>query len=297
MKNKKESIAILGLGKVGSAVGYLLRSAGYDIVAVASRTEESVEKNIVYTGGKAFTDFAKAADQADCIIIATLDDAIASVCETISKAGALRKGKKVIHMSGAGGLDILHSARQSGALVGSIHPIQSFADVESAIKTIPGSSFGITADDAIKDWCRRIVADLGGTPYFISEDDKPLYHAAACIASNYFVTLMNIVVNVYQALGFQQDEALRAFLPLVKGTLINVQNQGTTQSLTGPIARGDAGTIRKHLAAFETKLPEFLNLYRDMGLFTVDIAREKGTLPEERAHDIRLLLSGGIKDE
>jgi len=297
MKNKKGTIAILGTGKVGTAVGFLLLSSGYEIVAIASRSDESIKRGIEYTRAKPFRSLSQAAAMAECIIISTSDDAIASVCEKITKDGAVSPGKKVIHMSGAGGLDLLESARKSGAHVASIHPIQSFADVTGAIENIPGTTFGITAQEEIKDWSVQIVKDLGGIPFFVSERDKPLYHAAACMASNYLVTLMNMVVEVYQSLGLKHDEAIKAFWPLVRGTIKNIENQGTVQSLTGPISRGDIGTVEKHLQAFQTKLPEFLNLYRELGIFTVDIGHRKKTLSDEKAKKIKLLLSGGLKDE
>ncbi len=297
MKNKKDTIAILGTGKVGTAVGFLLLSSGYEIVAIASRSDESIKRGVEYTRAKPFRSFSKAATMAECIIISTSDDAIASVCEKITKDGAVSPGKKVIHMSGAGGLDLLESAQKSGAYVASIHPIQSFADVTGAIENIPGTTFGITAREEIKEWSVQIVKDLGGVPFFVSDEDKPLYHAAACMASNYLVTLMNMVVEVYQSLGLTRDEAMKAFWPLVRGTIKNIENQGTVQSLTGPISRGDIGTVEKHLQAFQTKLPEFLNLYRELGVFTVDIGHKKESLSDERAREIKLLLAGGLKDE
>ncbi|MBN2516845.1 MAG: DUF2520 domain-containing protein [Deltaproteobacteria bacterium] len=297
MKTLKNSIAILGAGKVGTAVGYLLRSAGHEIVAVASRSDESIKRGVEYTGGKAFKSYPGAAAEAECIIITTSDDAIKQVCDDISKSGSISQGKKVVHMSGAGGLDLLESARKSGAHVASIHPIQTFANVNSAIESIPGSTFGITADEEIKEWAVQFVNDLGGIPFFVSEADKPLYHAAACMASNYFVTLMDIVVDVYQTLGLERNEAIQAFWPLVKGTVINIENHGIVEALTGPIARGDIGTVEKHLRAFKIRLPELFPIYQQLGTLTVDIGHRKKTVSDERARELKLLLSGGLKDE
>ena len=293
----KDRIAILGLGKVGTAVGYLLKSAGYKIVAVADPSSAALTKGISFTGGIAFESPSEAAAQATCTIITTIDDAIASVCYEIVKSGAVKPGDKVIHMSGAGGLELLAPARQAGAQVASIHPIQSFADVEGAIHHIPGSTFGITADDELKDWAIAMVKALKGTPFFVSEKDKALYHAAACMASNYLTTLMHMVETTYQTLGLSRDEAIRAFWPLVKGTLINIETKGTVQALTGPIARGDAGTIEKHLQAFREMLPDLLNSYCELGLMTIDIALQKETLAPDRAETIKTLLKGGSKDE
>jgi len=287
---REDAVAILGLGKVGTAVGFLLRQAGYRIVAVASRSKASLTQGLVYTGGKPYLNFSEAALTANCIIIATSDDAIAYVCKKISSEGGIKPGTKVIHMSGAGGLDLLESAKDAGACVACIHPLQSFADVESAIRNIPGSTFGITSGDEIKAWSVQVVRDLGGVPFFISDADKPLYHAAACIASNYLTTLIHMVEEIYQSLGLSREDAIRAVWPLVMGTIGNIESKGTVQALTGPVARGDAGTIRKHAEALRQKLPYLLQAYSALGILTCDVGLKKKTLSPENARLIKELL-------
>lgn len=282
----KDTVAIIGLGKVGTAVGFLLRSAGYRVRAIADMSPAALQKAATYTGGCLCAKASEAASQADCTIITTGDDVIANVCNEIMREGAIRPHGKVIHMSGACGLDVLGSARRAGAYTASIHPIQSFADVSGAIKNIPGSTFGITADEEIREWALQLVKDLGGAPFFVPEGDKPLYHAAACIASNYLVALIHTVEEIYLTIGLDREEAIRSIWPLVKGTLSNIEAKGTMLSLTGPIVRGDAGTIRRHVAVLEKKLPSLLPMYRELGLLAVRIGCAKGSLSESRAADI-----------
>lgn len=288
----KESVAILGLGKVGAAVGYLLRSAGYEIVAVAGRSKEKLRKNRNYTGGRLSDSVAEAAALADCILITTSDDAIAPVCEEICQKGALLPGKKVVHMSGAGSLALLASAHSAGAYVASIHPLQTFATVDDAIKALPGSTFGITADEEIRDWAAQMVRDLRGIPFFLADEDKPLYHAAACLASNYLTTLLHTVETIYQSLGMAPADAIKAFWPLVSGTIRNIESKGTVQSLTGPIARGDACTVASHLATLRDRFPGLLPLYCAMGNETVALGLEKKSLAQDKAKIILELLEG-----
>jgi predicted short-subunit dehydrogenase-like oxidoreductase (DUF2520 family) len=290
---RMDCIAILGLGKVGMAVGFLLRTAGYRIVAVASRSTVSLNKGIVYTGGEAYTNYSDAAAQAECILITTADDAIESVCKEISSAGSIKPGNKVIHMSGAGGLNLLETAHAVGANVACIHPLQSFADVEGAIKNIPGSTFGITTVDEIKEWSVQIVRDLGGIPFFVSDTDKPLYHVAACIASNYLTTLIHMVEEIYQLVGLNREDSIRAIWPLVKGTMKNIEEKGTVHALTGPVARGDIGTINKHIQALHNRLPALLPAYSILGLLTTEIGLKKETLSPHNAERIKELLEGG----
>lgn len=292
---EKERIAILGPGKVGTAMGHLLKQAGYDVVAVAGRSLESAKKAAAYTGGEPTTDFVQAARKADTLFITTTDDAIATVCEAVSAGGGFRKGTKAVHTSGAGGLDLLRAAKRRGARVACIHPLQSFAEVESAIGKIPGCTFGITADDEILPWAVHLVKNLGGRPFHVTGEDKALYHAAACMASNYFVTLMYLVEEIYGRMGLSREDAFRAFWPLVKGTMGNIESRGTLLSLTGPIARGDAGTVRKHVRAFKRRYPELVKLYREMGLFASHVAARKGALKEEQLAEVRTILKGGRK--
>jgi len=289
---KKDSIAIIGLGKVGTAVGHLLRNAGYEIAAVADRSPGAIERGVPYTGGAVSKDPLHAALSADAIFITTPDDLIRPLCDEIAEGGGFGPGKRVVHMSGAGGLDFLESARVSGAQIATIHPLQSFVDIEGVISSIPESAFSITAEGEMRDWAVRVATDLGGIPFFVSDEDKPLYHMAACMASNYLVALMNIVEGIYRQMGMGEKEALRSFWPLVQGTIRNIEEKGTEKSLTGPIARGDIGTIRRHLTVIGEKAPRLLALYREMGLFTADIAVRNSTLSEDRAGEIQSLLKG-----
>ena len=294
VSNRKDDIAIIGLGKTGTAIGYLLRQAGYPVVAVASRSQASLRNRISYTGGTAFTAdaAAEAAALATCIFITTPDDTIAAVCRAIVQKGGIKPGDKVVHTSGAGGLDLLESARQVGAKAASIHPLQSFADIEGAIRNIPSSTFGITADDDLREWSSGLVRELGGIPVEVPEAAKPLYHTAACMASNYLTTLIHTVEEIYLSLGLNRDEAVRAFWPLVNGTLKNIEAQGSVQALTGPISRGDAGTIEQHIRVLNETLPDYLPAYCAMGLLTVELAMKGGALSQEKAAIIRNLLEG-----
>ncbi len=290
---EKERIAILGAGKVGTAMGYLLKRAGHDIVAVGDLFLEEAQRAVAFTGGEPTTDLVHAARGADCILITTNDDAISAACKTVATGGGIDKGDKVFHASGAGGLDLLREAKHHGAHVACIHPLQTFADVESAIAKIPGSTFGITADEEILPWADRIVGDLGGRPFHVTGEDKALYHAAACMASNYLVTLIYVVEEMYGRMGLSREDAIRAFWPLVKGTIGNLEIKGTIPSLTGPIARGDGGTVRKHIRGLRKRFPGLLKLYREMGLFTAEVAAQKGTVKDEQLEEIRSILKGG----
>ena len=297
MKNKNSyNFAIIGLGKVGTAIGHLLNKAGHKIISVSDKSPAALQTALPYTGGEAFSDPKKAVIGADIILITTPDDIIAAACNEIADP-ELVEGKLVFHMSGAGGLDLLDGAKNAGASVASIHPLQSFSSIDTAIDNIPGSIFGITAEKKIQELAGIIVHDLNGTPVFISPEQKPLYHAAACFASNYLVSLLNVVEVIYESIGINRENAQKAYLPLVYGTLKNIEKSGSIEALTGPIARGDAGTIKKHIAAIEVTQSQYAPLYSVLGLITIDIARKKGTLSSKQEKIINNLLKGVIDNE
>ncbi|MCX7983046.1 MAG: DUF2520 domain-containing protein [Syntrophales bacterium] len=293
-REKRETFTIIGLGKVGTSIGFLIRKAGYEIKAIADLSEEALKRAHPYTGGYMTTNVLEGASMADCIIITTVDDEIEKTCRAIAVNGGVKPGQKYIHMSGAGALSLLQEALERGAQTACIHPLQSFASIEGAIASIPGSIFGITASDpSMAKWAQDFVRRLGGVPFFIADgEDKTLYHIAACMASNYLTTLMNFVKSIYRRLGMDEDMAIKSILPLVRGTIKNIEDNGTVQALTGPIARGDVGTIRGHLSVLEKLMPDLLPYYCLLGLATVKLAEEKGVAPKTHLETIEVLMKG-----
>ena len=283
------TIGFIGAGKVGTALAVQLSSKGYPVIAVASRTMQSAQKLAGSVPGcKAYENVQQIADNAGLIFITTPDDTIEPVAAKIK----WNKGNLVVHCSGAGSLDILEVALKTGAQVGAIHPLQSFANVEQAIKNIPGSTFAIEGDGPIVDLLTEIAKALDGKAIVLGAGNKVLYHAAAVMACNYFVTLMKLSTDIWQGFGVDSNEAIQALSPLVQGTINNLINVGLPNSLTGPIARGDVGTIQKHIDAFKGKMPELLKMYCELGLQTIPIGLAKGTLSKEKAKELKKILEG-----
>ena len=293
----KETVAIIGAGRVGSSVGYLLTRAGYTVTAVAARSAASAEKAAAFIGaGEPTTDVIQAASQAGIIFITTPDRVIREVCGTIAGSGALKSGALVIHMSGAHSLDLLSASRTAGAKRAVLHPLQSLASREQGIKTLPGSYFRVEADPEAAATARAIVTALGGIELAMpkwspDKSSTALYHAGAVAVSNYFVALVDYGLKFYQALGAEKQEALKAVLPLIKGTLHNIETLGIPDALTGPIMRGDAQTVRDHLEAMQKRTPELMALYKDLARQTIAVAREKGSLTVETAEELLRLVN------
>jgi predicted short-subunit dehydrogenase-like oxidoreductase (DUF2520 family) len=258
------------------------------VIAVASRSRSSADKLAASVPGCQSYDKKQAvADVAELVFITTPDDAIARVASELK----WHEGQSVVHCSGAHSLDILEPATRASAHAGAFHPLQTFANVAHAIKNIPGSTFALEADGELLQTLKNMAQDLDGTWVKLGAGDKVLYHAAAVFACNYLVTLMKMATDLWQTFGVSTPEATRALLPLLRGTLNNLENIGLPNCLTGPIARGDLGTINRHLEALEQSAPELFHTYRDLGLQTIPIALGKGKIDSKRAEEMRQLLT------
>lgn len=274
----KKKIGIIGAGVVGTAVGVVLKENGFEITGVYDRKTESTEQLVARTGGKACSTPREVSHLADILFITTSDTAIAAVVDQLVADQAVRSGQILIHMSGAQTTEVMDKSKIMGARVLSVHPLQSFARPEQAMANLPGSVFSIEGDAEAYDEAIKIVEALGGEYFFIDREAKVLYHAGACVVSNYLVTVVDMGVKLLVAAGIPSPMAVRALLPLIMGTVNNIEKIGVPQALTGPIARGDQGTVIKHLERMQTDCPELVDLYRWLGAYTARVAVEKGSI-------------------
>lgn len=291
MAEKKDRFVIIGGGRVGTAVGHILQREGAQVVAVASRSEDSLKQAEKFISDALLTaDVVRAAKKGNVIIITTPDDLIADTCLTLVSGEAVKKGNHIVHMSGALGLDVLEPAEELGARTASIHPLQTFADVPGAIKRMHGSVFAVTTRDRKTfDWAESLVRSLGGEPVPLAEEDKVLYHIGAVVASNLLVALEHAAELVYQEIGMHREKALKALLPLIEGTVENLKKHGTEKALTGPVARGDIGVLRRHLECMEHEEREQLrHVYASLSLYALDLA--EAYVSKSRCEEIEELL-------
>jgi len=281
-------IAIVGAGVVGTALASLLKEKGYTLCGMASKGEESLKKAAAIVGGEVRTTTApeEITPEADLVFITTSDSAIQEVCDAIAGKGGFHPGQIVVHTSGALPSTILASAQEKGALIASVHPLQSFADAKEAVKILPSSIFNVEGDPAAIPILTELVQKLGGKPLAIDTREKPLYHAAAVVACNFFVTLVYLSYRLFEAIDISEDDAAQALLPLIKGTVNNIERLGPVQALTGPIARGDAGVVKGHLEAFKMVDPRYTDIYCAISRLTVEVGVKKGTLSQEGAQEI-----------
>ncbi|AKG53745.1 hypothetical protein DGWBC_1090 [Dehalogenimonas sp. WBC-2] len=285
MSSKYLKIGIIGAGKTGTALALGLNQAGYSIAGISSRTFCSAEKLAVkIPGAVAYDNPQSVADGADLIFITTPDTAISLIADSIST----HPDQMICHVSAADPIDVLAPLRQQGAVTGIFHPLQSIGSMEKA-SILPGITFALEAEEPLLGILRQMASRLGGHTVELSGDDRVLYHASAVMVSNYLVTLVSLASSLWQR--FQNREsAVKALLPLIRGTVDNIETIGIPACLTGPVSRGDAGTVKRHLVALAKEAPEIMDLYRLLAIKTIPLASTKGGIDGLKAKEMKELL-------
>jgi predicted short-subunit dehydrogenase-like oxidoreductase (DUF2520 family) len=277
-------IAIVGSGRAGTAVAVLWRAAGHRIVAVEGR-EATAERAARHLPGVPVMPIGEAARAAALVVIAVPDDLIAARAQAMVDEGGVEPGRWIAHLSGATPLAALDAARARGARGIGIHPLQTFPDVDAAIERIPGCTVAIGADDEEGAFlAERLAEDLGGRPFRLAEEHRALYHAAAVFASNYLVAAAGVAEHLFEAAGL--PDPLAALVPLQRASVENLARTGAGPALTGPAARGDAGTIARNLEALDASAPWAVASYVEMARVALDLAARSGRLPAQRRREI-----------
>jgi predicted short-subunit dehydrogenase-like oxidoreductase (DUF2520 family) len=285
-------LGIIGAGTVGTALAVRLNRAGYNIAAVTSRSITSAQRLTRLCGqGIVYENLQGTVDNSDLVFITTPDDAIALVVNQVQ----WHRGQYLVHCSGADSLDVLEPARIVGAKVGSFHPLQTFANIQKAIENLPGSTFALEAEDDLLAILKSMADKLEGHWIKLGAGDKAAYHTAAVMTSNYLVTLVKLATDLWGSFGVPRQQAVQALLPLLKGTLNNIENLSIPNALTGPIARGDIGTVQIHLNTLKETAPATLPVYCELGAQTVPVALAKGKINEHQAKELAEIFYGTLK--
>jgi predicted short-subunit dehydrogenase-like oxidoreductase (DUF2520 family) len=255
------SLAIIGAGRVGRALGRRLRELGWKIGAVVTRSEPSARRAVRFLGaGKACTGMTRQILASRVILIATPDDEIAVVARELARIGEEElRGRVVLHTSGAMDSAVLDAIHERGAMVGSMHPLQSFSGV--SVPSLEGKVFTIEGETQAVRVARQIARSLGGSPVRITGSKKILYHAAAVMAAGHVLAVEEAATHLLLSLGMRRSEAVRALLPLTHQVLENFESLGPRAAWTGPLARGDYKVVRAHLEALQESPEEFAQTY------------------------------------
>lgn len=271
------TIGFIGAGKTATALGIALQRAGYTVGIVASRRLKSSEEMAgLLPNCQPTTSSQEVAENSDLVFVTTPDDSIGTVANSVQ----WRQYQAVVHCSGATSLDALSAARRYGADVASFHPLATFATVESALNQLSGCFIAIEAEGNLLDSLGKMASRLDCQAIHIGSNDKSLYHAAAVMSCGYIVTILQKAIELWNILGFSEDEAKIALTHLAHATVNNVATYGTKDAATGPVIRGDQMTIRCHLTALKERAPHLLPLYCHLAEASVSIAQQKRIIPD-----------------
>ena len=281
-------LAFIGAGRVGDALAVAFARAGWRVTAVASRDEgRRARFAALVPGARAFAEPQAVLDDADLVFLTVPDDAIAGVAASLH----LYSGQGLVHTSGALPASVLSVAMAAGTSAGGFHPLVAFADHDQALVDLAGSTVAVEGDESLLPLLAELAESIGARPVTLPEGGKTAYHAAAMMAAGGLVGLLDAIASVAQAAGLDERMAIAVYAPLARQALANAERMGIDGALTGPLLRGDIGTLRGHLEALAQHAPSAVALYVEVARREVAIARRRGELTEDHAAQIERLLA------
>lgn len=284
------AVGVVSAGRVGAVLGAALATAGHTVVAASGVSRDSVRRAAELLPDVPLLPPDEVASRADLVLLAIPDDVLAGTVRGLAAVGALRAGQIVVHTSGAHGVDILRPAQDLGALPLALHPAMTFSGRPEDLQRIPACSFAVTADPADEvAWHvgEALVVEMGAEPVRVPQSARPLYHAALAHGANHLVTLVADSTDLLRSAGISHAERLLG--PLLSAALDNALRHGD-RALTGPVARGDLGTLRTHLRVLAEAEPAALPGYRALALRTAQRAEAAGLLTRTQHAEVAAVI-------
>jgi len=291
------AVGVVSAGRVGAVLGAALARAGHTVAAASGVSRESVQRAEDLLPGVPLLPPDEVVRRADLVLLALPDDALAGMTRGLAAAGALRAGQIVVHTCGAHGVDVLAPAIDHGALPLALHPVMTFTGRAEDLERVTTCCFGVTAaDDDEAAWSvgEALVVEMGAEPVRVPEAARPLYHTALAHGANHLVTLVAEAADLLRGAGVGSPE--RMLGPLLSAALDNALRHGD-RALTGPVARGDAGTVLAHLSVLAENAPAMLPAYRALAARTASRAEQAGLLRADLAPDVTAAIERGFGEE
>ena len=266
MSSENFRIGFIGAGRLAQILAPALHDKGYLITSISSRSHSSAVALSERIPGSCVSEIKDV--DADLIFITTSDSAISEVASNVY----WNSRQYAVHCSGASSLEKLHYAKRMGASVGSWHPYQTF----NKFTSLEGVTFGIQAEVSLTEILREMTLNLGGIPIEIPSDLRPLYHASSVMSCGYLATLIYSAALLWTSTGLSEEKGFNAILKIARSTLDAIEELGVPSAMTGPIIRGDKGTVNLHKDLIERHLPSLWPFYEQISLLSVMIAQENG---------------------
>jgi predicted short-subunit dehydrogenase-like oxidoreductase (DUF2520 family) len=283
-------VGVIGTGRVGAVLAAALDRAGHHVVAVAAVSAASRERAGRMVPGAAIRPVDEVAKVAGLLVLAVPDDDLAGLVVGLANAGVMRPGTLVAHTSGSHGIDVLAPLIEGGGLPLALHPVMTFTGTEVDLQRLGGACFGVTTTEELRPAAEALVIEMGAEPVWIAEDLRSTYHAGLAFGANNLVTLVAEAADVLRRAGV--DDPARMLTPLLGAALDNALHRGD-RAMTGPVARGDAGTVAAHLRAIGQHAPEALDAYVAMSRLTAVRALQSGMLSADQAGPLLEVLGTG----
>ena len=278
----------IGCGSVGRTLAQAFNRAGHQVTAAWSRGGEgALQMRQEVEGLRALASAQAVADECDFVWLTVSDDAIARVADGI----VWQPHHKVVHCSGATDIDVLAKAKSDGATIGGFHPLQMFTDPVVALRGLPGVTVGVEASEPpFLETLKRLAGEIGCTTVEVPRGQRAIYHASVYYVGPFFIALLSEAVSIWKSFGASERDALNALLPLLAGTTSAVTSSSLAKGMGGCVARGDVGTVRRHVAAMDSFSPKAGELYRALTDRTIPLGLARGSLTAPAADQIRQAL-------
>lgn len=286
-------VGIIGAGRVGAVLGAALSAAGHDVVAASGLSAASAERAGRLLPGVPLLPADQVVAAADLVVLAVPDDTLPGLVAGLAETGAWRAGQLAFHTSGAHGLAVLAPAERAGVLPLALHPAMTFTGAPEDADRLAGTPFGVTSHPSYRPVAETLVLEMGGEPFFVAEADRTLYHAALVTGANHLVTLVAEAADLLRTAGVA--EPARILAPLLTAALDNGLRRGD-RGLTGPVSRGDVGTVGRHLETLAERAPESVAAYVAMARRTTERALAAGRLKQHEGAPLLDLLAA-TRDE
>lgn len=284
------AVGVVSAGRVGAVLGAALAGAGHHLIGVSAISRPSMHRAATLLPDVPVLAPDQVVQGADLALLAVPDDVLPGLVRGLASAGCFRPGQIVVHTSGAHGVGVLAAAGEHGVLPLALHPVMTFTGRPEDVQRLAGCPVGVTAtehDDVAWSVGEALVVEMGAEPVRVAEQVRPLYHAALAHGANHLITLVRDCTELLDKAGVRPAERLVA--PLLSAALDNALRHGD-RALTGPVARGDAGTLRTHLRVLADVAPETAAVYRVLAERTAARASAAGLLGEAAAGEVRAAL-------
>ncbi len=279
---------MVGTGRVGAVLGAALRRAGHRVVAASGVSEASRTRAQELLPGIPVLPVEDVVRRAELVVLAVPDDALADLVAGLASTRTWQAGQLVVHTSGRHGLEVFEPALDQHVLGLALHPAMTFTGTALDLDRLVEACFGVTAPEPLRAVAEALVLEIGSEPVWVEQEMRPLYHAALAHGANHLVTLVAQSLQALTAAGVQAPA--RVLGPLVAAALDNSLRAGDA-ALTGPVARGDAGTVAEHLRQLQGLTPDIRSTYVALARATAQRALASGRLRARAAEPLLDILA------